>query len=747
MNGGDGNDTYTVDVTTDVIQTDSSGIDTVIVKYATGTYTLAADLENITLFGNVAINGIGNALDNTMLGNDGDNSLSGGAGNDIISGGVGNDTLIGGLGNDSLLGGQGVNAAQFNGNQADYQISMNNLGQVTVTDNNLTNGDDGTDTLTDIHSLIFDDGAIVVAATPGLTIQPTFQISTDIINYQYDPSTIGLANGGFLSTWMSVDAVTFVRSVHGQFYTSDNNKLGAEFLIANQGMKPVVTQLSNGDFIVATQTLNAGIESRHFSPAGTQLGNVVQVNTYGATQGNTNGGGSQEAPVTTALANGGYVVVWQSDDTVHSGFMTYGADNNGFGVYGQQFDALDNKVGGEFKVNTYINSTQSAPTIASLDDGSFIVVWQSVGQDALNNGVGTFGIYAQRFDADGAKLGIEFGLNTTTNMEQTRPSITHLVDNSLMVVWESNTFNNGDVFGQHLAADGSFLGAEFKVNNSNNNNFSSAPSVTGLFNGDYVVTWLSTNNLGQTVASGQIFSASGSEVGGEFIINSNYPSKPSVAALSDGSFMVTWGTPSTAQDIFGQHYTTGSYQLIGSDGSDNITLGVTTNSFTIDGLNGNDVLSGSNGYDTILGGAGNDTLFAKNGNDLLDGGLGSDNLTGGLGVDTFAWNLADKGANGSPAIDRVTDFSSTDDKLDLRDLLVGESSGNILNYLDVTTSVTAGVTSTEIRISNTGGFTSGNYSAAAVNQHITLAGVNLLSGTNEADLIANLIAQNKLIID
>lgn len=159
---------------------------------------------------------------------------------------------------------------------------------------------------------------------------------------------------------------------------------------------------------------------------------------------------------------------------------------------------------------------------------------------------------------------------------------------------------------------------------------------------------------------------------------------------------------------------------------------------------GNNILSGNAGNDTLIGGAGNDTLYGGSGNDLL---------TGGIGADTFIWTLADKSTNASPAVDKITDFNlAQGDQLNLADLLTGEhdTADSLLNYLDITTSSIAGITNTEIRISNQGLFNNGQYALAAENQHITLAGVNLFAATNthsEADLIQNLISNNKLIVD
>jgi Ca2+-binding RTX toxin-like protein len=99
MVGGTGNDTYYVDATADVITENASeGTEQV---YATATYTLGNNVENLTLTGGGNINGTGNTLDNVLTGNSGNNTLTGSTGNDTLDGGTGADTLVGGTGNDS----------------------------------------------------------------------------------------------------------------------------------------------------------------------------------------------------------------------------------------------------------------------------------------------------------------------------------------------------------------------------------------------------------------------------------------------------------------------------------------------------------------------------------------------------------------------------------------------------------------------------------------------------------------------
>jgi hypothetical protein len=134
-------------------------------------------------------------------------------------------------------------------------------------------------------------------------------------------------------------------------------------------------------------------------------------------------------------------------------------------------------------------------------------------------------------------------------------------------------------------------------------------------------------------------------------------------------------------------------------------------------------------------------------------------LTGGLGTDVFQWTLADPGTSAATrAVDTVKDFnvaaaSAGGDVLDLRDLLTGENTtggaGNLQNYLDFDTSGS----NTVIRISPTGAFSSGNYTAANDHQQIVLEGVNIRTGlglaanASDAQIITKLIQDGKLLVD
>jgi len=118
---------------------------------------------------------------------------------------------------------------------------------------------------------------------------------------------------------------------------------------------------------------------------------------------------------------------------------------------------------------------------------------------------------------------------------------------------------------------------------------------------------------------------------------------------------------------------TGSNNIFGIGNYGDNTLIGNSGHNRLSGEEGNDTLYGMSGDDTLSGGNGYDYLNGGDGDDYLAGGLGSDTIVTGAGKDTVAFTAADI-REGS--IDRLTDFNSDMDKLDLsamRSLLSGNS--------------------------------------------------------------------------
>jgi Ca2+-binding RTX toxin-like protein len=140
MTGGDGNDPAVGDNAGDVVPEASgvgSGIDTV---QSSISYTLGANVENLTLTGSTAINGTGNGDANVITGNSGNNVLTGGGGNDTLVGNAGTDTAsytgtLTAANITAVVDGEPTTA----GNQAGWQV--------------VASGGQGTDLLTGIEKI------------------------------------------------------------------------------------------------------------------------------------------------------------------------------------------------------------------------------------------------------------------------------------------------------------------------------------------------------------------------------------------------------------------------------------------------------------------------------------------------------------------------------------------------------------------------------------------------------------------
>ena len=106
--GDIGNDTFIVAAGDKVFEYLNEGVDKVI---STVSWTLGANLENLSFAGIAAVNGTGNSLNNVIVGNAEINTLSGSSGNDTLNGMAGSDTLFGGIHRDVFLFNTGLGSS------------------------------------------------------------------------------------------------------------------------------------------------------------------------------------------------------------------------------------------------------------------------------------------------------------------------------------------------------------------------------------------------------------------------------------------------------------------------------------------------------------------------------------------------------------------------------------------------------------------------------------------------------------
>jgi hypothetical protein len=376
-----------------------------------------------------------------------------------------------------------------------------------------------------------------------------FRVNSYTSNFQRNASVAVDANGGFVIVWESFlqDGASY--GVFGQRFNAAGVAQGGEFRVnsytTDHQEDAAVASDANGNFVVVwrsdTQDGNlGGVFGRRFDVTGAPQGAEFRVNTYTS--------GFQGDPGVAADGNGGFIVVW-------GGNPPGGA--SGFDIFCRRFDAAGVAQAAEFQVNAYTTGVQALPAIAFGVNGDFVVVWHSDGQDGSSTGV-----FGRRFDASGLAQGADFQVNSFTTSYQGAASVGADANGNFVVAWQSSTEDGsiGGVFGQRFDVSGARLGNEFRVN-SYTTSGQARPSVASGSDGHFVVVWNSYLQDGSYYGVfGQRFNASGVPQGGEFQVNSHTADQqrsPAVASSPDGDFVVAW--QSYRQDgrgygVFGQRF-------------------------------------------------------------------------------------------------------------------------------------------------------------------------------------------------
>jgi len=251
---------------------------------------------------------------------------------------------------------------------------------------------------------------------------------------------------------------------------------------------------------------------------------------------NTETNGPQTRPDVAMAPDGRSVVVWES----------YLQDGAGWGIFGQRFDADGSPAGSEFQVNSTTSGDQRYAAAAMAPGGAFTVVWR--GFDVSGDG-----IRGRWFNADGAALGANFIVNTTTNGDQNEPAVAIDGSGDALVVWQTDHTGDLEIRGRSFNAAGSAIGNEFAVNTTISDD-QQLPAVAGSAGGGFVVAWQGYGQDGP--AEGIIarrFASDGSPLGAEVGVNewtSGNQVSPDVGQADDGSFVVAW-EDTTHQDGMG----------------------------------------------------------------------------------------------------------------------------------------------------------------------------------------------------
>ena len=176
-------------------------------------------------------------------------------------------------------------------------------------------------------------------------------------------------------------------------------------------------------------------------------------------------------------------------------------------------------------------NAQELPSIARLADGGFVIVWQSNLQDGSG-----WGIYGQRYNAAGTR-GREFRVTRPVPCRRYSPPSRALPRAALSSAGRPRIPGDASVLAQRFGANGAKVGGEIVVSATTRG----GSSVIALARDAFAVVWDSDRQAGSGLGiHGRVYNAAGTPVGAEFQISptvlSGSPPKPSVSALPKGGF-------------------------------------------------------------------------------------------------------------------------------------------------------------------------------------------------------------------
>ena len=302
-------------------------------------------------------------------------------------------------------------------------------------------------------------------------------INSYVLHSQERASVASMGNT-FCAAWYSIGQGTKI-----QLFNIFGDRIGDDFHLSG-GVLPVIA--SNGqNYMVAMHYNypNYDIGVKIMDNEGTVCSSFI-ANSYTAD--------SQSGPYVTAVGNN-YLICWSSYASEANG-----QDGDDSGIFARIVDNEGTYLTDEFQVNTYTSGKQSY-VASSCNGETCLIVWHS----SRNGTSQYYDIHARLMDNEGNFLGDEFQVNTYHNNEQKLPTV-YSCGGTFLVAWQSQgqDVSGWGVYGQLIDYRGRKIGEEFCINHrtsgdqrltSNDNTY----NISG--DGDnYIVCWQSQNQDGSS---------------------------------------------------------------------------------------------------------------------------------------------------------------------------------------------------------------------------------------------------------
>jgi Ca2+-binding RTX toxin-like protein len=543
MIGGLGNDTYIVDNSGDVVtEALNGGTDTV---QTSASYTLGANIENLTLTGSANINGTGDEVDNVITGNSGANILTGGAGNDTLDGGAGADTLIGGTGNDTFI--------------------VDNAGDVVV-----EQAGEGTDTVissitrtlsANVENLVLTGSANINGTGNSLANVITGNGGDNVLSGGAGNDTINAGAGNDTIKYTIGDGVDTVDGGIGTDTMQVSGTAGNDSInVVLNGSGVVASILGMSPTNVESYVVDGGSGTDALDYTGTTSNVTVNLAT----------------PSATGLAS----VAGIESITGGSGNDTLTGDANANVLTGGAgSDTLDGGAGADTLIGGAGNDTYI------VDNAGDVVVEQA-------------------------------GEGTDTTMSSVTRTLSANVEN-LTLTGTANINGTGNVL------------ANVITGNSGNN------VLTGGAGNDTINAGAGNDTVKYTIGDG-VDTIDGGAGTDTMQVSGTSGNDTIHVALSGSAVMTIEGMTPTNVEQYTVDGGAGTDTLDYTGTTSNVTVNLATPSATgFTSVAGIENVIGGNGNDTLTGDANANVLTGGAGNDTLDGGAGADTMIGGTGDDTY----------------------------------------------------------------------------------------------------------------
>ncbi len=435
--GMGGNDTVTGNGNTRVSYTNATGgVSVTLTSGGAGTATGSGIGTDTFVSGVSQING--SNFDDVLTGNGSANTISGNRGNDVI---------VGGAGNDVIDGGAGVDVAVFSGSYAAYTLTAITNGYTVV-------GPDGTDTVTNVELLKFDDGYLLgmlgTVNLSGLNATgdslPVFGSINDDTVVLGDGSSIGnhlldLGGGANNQVTLSGSGPYTLNLANVQTLTDGANGNTITVQGATAGMS---VNLGDGN-----ETINGGFSTSSSINGGNGADTITYASAAGAVSVDLSVGAASGASIADSLSNFETVIGSSFSDTLtgDSGNNTLigndGVDlltgnagndtlNGGLGVdranYSSASEAISVNLAAGIVTGGPSSGTDTLNGVEGVRGTAYDDVFDATGFTALSTNNGGFGItIAGGFGAQGSFSEFEGmgGNDTITGNGNTRVNYEH----------------------------------------------------------------------------------------------------------------------------------------------------------------------------------------------------------------------------------------------------------------------------------------------------------------------------------